>query len=63
MPSSMLAMGFMISGGGNHKNAKESAATAAAAPTAMAPSPFLLVVQVIQGVQQVCSRLTVLSAG
>ena len=64
-PSSMLAMGATISGGGKHKKAKASAATAAAAPTAMAPSPFVQpsVVQAIQGVQQVCSSSTVLSAG
>ena len=64
-PSSRLAMGATISGGGKHKKAKASAATAAAAPTAMAPSPFVLpsVVQAIQGVQQVCSSSTVVSAG
>ena len=64
-PSSMLAMGATISGGGKHKKAKASAATAAAAPTAMAPSPFVQpsVVQAIQGVQQVCSSSTVVSAG
>ena len=37
-PSSMLAMGATIPGGGKHKKAKASSATAAAAPTAMAPS-------------------------
>ena len=64
-PSSMLAMGATISGGGKHKKAKASAATAAAAPPAMAPSPFVQpsVVQAIQGVQQVCSSSTVVSAG
>ena len=64
-PSSMLAMKATIAGGGKHKKAKASAATAAAAPTAMAPSPFLQpsVVQAIQGVQQVCSSSTVISAG
>ena len=64
-PSSMLAKGATISGGGKHKKAKASAATAAAAPTAMAPSPFVQpsVVQAIQGVQQVCSNSTVVSAG
>ena len=64
-PSSMLAMGATISGGGKHKKAKASAATAGAAPTAMAPSPFLQpsVVQAIQGMQQVCSSSTVVSAG
>ena len=64
-PSSMLAMGATISGGGKHKKAKASAATAAAAPTAMAPSPFVQpsVVQAIQGVQQVCRSSTVVSAG
>ena len=64
-PSSMLAMGTTISGGGKHKKAKASTATAAAAPTAMAPSPFVQpsVFQAIQGVQQVCSSSTVVSAG
>ena len=64
-PSSMLAMGATISGGGKQKKAKASAATAAAAPTAMALSPFVQpsVVQAIQGVQQVCSSSTVFSAG
>ena len=64
-PSSMLAMDANISGGGKHKKAKASATTAAAAPTAMAPSPFVQpsVVQAIQGVQQVCSSSTVVSAG
>ena len=64
-PSSMLAMGATISGGGKHKKAKASATTAAAAPTAMAPSPFVQpsVVPAIQGVQQVCSSSTVVSAG
>ena len=64
-PSSMLAMGATISRGGKHKKAKASAATAAVAPTAMAPSPFVQpsVVQAIQGVQQVCSSSTVVSAG
>ena len=64
-PSSMLAMGATISGGGKHKKAKASAATAAAAPPAMAPSPFVQpsVVQAIQGGQQVCSSSTVVSAG
>ena len=64
-PSSMLAMGATISGGGKHKKAKASAATAAAAPTAMAPSPFVQpsVVQAIQGVQQVRSSSTLVSAG
>ena len=64
-PSSMLAMGATITGGGKHKKAKASAATAAAAPTAMAPSPFVQpsMVQAIQGVQQVCSSSTVVSAG
>ena len=63
--SSMLAMGATISGGGKHKKAKASAVTAAAAPMAMAPSPFVQpsVVQAIQGVQQVCSSSTVVSAG
>ena len=63
-PSSMLARGATISGGGKHKKAKASAATAAAAPPAMAPSPFLQpsVVQAIQVVQQVCSSSTVVSA-
>ena len=52
-------------GGGKHKKAQASAATAAGAPTAMAPSPFVQpsVVQAIQGVQQVCSSSTVNSAG
>ena len=56
--------GATISGGGKHKKAKASAATAAAAPPAMAPSPFVQpsVVQAIQGVQQVCSSSTVVSA-
>ena len=64
-PSSMLAIGATISAGGKPKKAKASAATAAAAPTAMAPSPFVQpsVVQAIQGVQQVCSSSTVVSAG
>ena len=64
-PSSMPAMGATISGGGKHKKDKASAATAAEAPTAMAPSPFVQpsVVQAIQGVQQVCSSSTVVSAG
>ena len=64
-PSSMLAMGADISGGGKHKKAKASVATAAAAPTAMAPPPFVQpsVVEAIQGVQQVCSSSTVVSAG
>ena len=64
-PSSLLAMGATISGGGKHKKAKASAATAAGAPTAIAPSPFVQpsVVQAIQGVQQVCSISTVVSAG
>ena len=64
-PSSMLAMGATISGGGKHKKAKASATTAAAAPTAVAPSPFVQpsVVPAIQGVQQVCSSSTVVSAG
>ena len=63
--SSMLAMGTTIPGGGKHKKAKASAATAAAAPTAMAPSPVVqpIVVQAIQGVQQVCSSSTIVSAG
>ena len=62
--SSMLAMGATISGGGKHKKPKASAATAAAAPTAVAPSPFVQpsVVQAIQGVQQVCSSSTFVSA-
>ena len=56
-PSSMLAIGATISGGEKHKKATASAVTAAAAPMAMAPSPFMQpsVVQAIQGVQQVCS--------
>ena len=64
-PSSMLAMGTTISGGEKHRKAKASAATAAAAPTAKAPSPFVQTsaVQAIQGVQQVCSSSTVVSAG
>ena len=64
-PSSMLAMGATISRGGKHKKAKANAATAAAAPAAMASSPFVQpsVVQAIQGVQQVCSSSTVVSAG
>ena len=64
-PSSMLATGATISGGGKHKKAKASAATGAAAPPAMAPSPFVQpsVVQAIQGVQQVCSSSTVVAAG
>ena len=63
--SSMLAMGATFSVRGKHKKAKASAATAAAAPTALAPSPFVQpsVVQAIQGVQQVCSSSTVVSAG
>ena len=64
-PSSMLAMGATISGGGKHKKAKASAATAAAVPTAMAPLPFVQpsVVQAIKGVQQVCRSSTVVPAG
>ena len=64
-PSSMLAMGATISGGGKHKKAKASAATAAAAPTAMAPSPFVQpdVVQPIKGMQQVCTSSIVVSGG
>ena len=64
-PSSMLAMGATISVGGKHKKPRASATTAATAPTGMAPSPFVQpsVVQAIQGVQQVCSSSTVVSAG
>ena len=64
-PSRMLAMGATISAGGKHRKAKASAATAAAAPTVMAPSPFVQpsVVQAIKGVQQLCSTSTVVSAG
>ena len=64
-PSSMLALCATISAGGNHKKAKASAATAAAAPKAMAPSPFVQpsVVQAVQGVRHVCSSSTVVSAG
>ena len=63
--SSMLAMSATISGGVKHRKAKASAATVAAAPTATAPSPFVQpsVVQAVQGVQQLCSSSTVVSAG
>ena len=56
-PSSMLSIGATDSGGEKHKKAKATALTiAAAAPIAMAPSPFMQsgVFQAIQGVQHVC---------
>ena len=60
-PKSILAMGATISGGGKHKKAKASAATAAAAPTAITPSLFMRpsVVPATQGVQQVWCGSTV----